>query len=84
MSDSLRPHALWPTRGLHPWDFPNKNTGLGSHFLLLGIFTTQGSNLGLLHYRQILYQLSYEGNPYSIYSYYKILAIFPVLYNISL
>ena len=27
MSDSLRPHRLWPTRLLHPWDFPGKNAG---------------------------------------------------------
>ena len=27
MSDSLRPHGLWPTRSLRPWDFPGKNTG---------------------------------------------------------
>ena len=29
--------------------FPSKNTGVGCHFLLQGIFVTQGSNLGLLH-----------------------------------
>ena len=39
---------------------PGKNTGVGSHSLLQGIFTTQGLNLGLLHCRQILYQLSYS------------------------
>ena len=33
---------------------PGKNPGAGSHFLLQGIFLTQGSNLGLLHFRQIL------------------------------
>ena len=57
--DSLRPHGLQPTRLLCPWDFPGKDTGVGCHFLLQGIFPTQGSNLGLLHCRQILYQLSY-------------------------
>ena len=36
-----------------------KNTGVGSLSLLQGIFLTQESNWGLLHYRQILYQLSY-------------------------
>ena len=35
-----------------------KNTGVGCYSLLQGIFLTQGSNLGLLHYRQILYHLS--------------------------
>ena len=41
--------------------FSSKNTGVGCHFLLQRIFLTQVSNLGLLHCRQILYQLSYEG-----------------------
>ena len=54
MPDSLRPHALWPTRLLCPWDSPGKNTGVGCHFLLQGIFPTQGSNLGLPHCRQTL------------------------------
>ena len=40
-----------------------KNTGVGSLFLLQGIFPTQGSNPGLLHCRWILYQLSHKGNP---------------------
>ena len=35
-------------------------------YLLQGIFLTQRSNLGLLHCRQILYRLSYEGNPLEI------------------
>ena len=39
-----------------------KNSGVGSLCLLQGIFLTQESNWGLLHCRQILYQLSYEGN----------------------
>ena len=43
---------------LCPWDSSSKNTGVGCHFLLQGIFLTQGSNpclLGLLHCRWILY-----------------------------
>ena len=40
-----------------------KNTGVGCHFLLQGIFPTQGLNPGLLHCRWILYQLSHKGNP---------------------
>ena len=59
---SLRPHGLQPSRPLCPWDFPRKDTGVGCHFLLQGIFPTKGSNLGLLHCRQILYQLSYKGS----------------------
>ena len=35
---------------------------MGCHFLLQRIFLTQESNLGLLHCRQILYRLSYEGS----------------------
>ena len=34
VSDSQRPHGLQPTRLLHPWDFPGKNTGVGCHRLL--------------------------------------------------
>ena len=44
---------------------PGKNTGVGCHFLLQGIFLTQGPNLSLLHCRQILYHLSHKGNPLS-------------------
>ena len=40
----LRPCRPWPSRPLCPWDFPGKNTGVGCHFLLQGIFPTQGSN----------------------------------------
>ena len=36
------------------------NSGMGSLSLLQGIFLTQESNWGLLHFRQILYQLSYQ------------------------
>ena len=48
---------------LCPWNSPVKNTGLGCHFLLRGIFPTQRLNLGLLHCRQILYHLSHQGSP---------------------
>ena len=61
MSDSLRPHGLWPTRLLCPWDSPGKSTGVGCHYLLQGIFPTQGSNPGLPHCRQMLYRLSHQG-----------------------
>ena len=46
MSGSLQPHGLQPTTVLCPRDFPGKNSGVGCHFLLHGIFPTQGSNLG--------------------------------------
>ena len=43
-----------------------KNTGVGSLSLLQQIFLIQESNEGLLHCRQILYQLSYQGSPIQI------------------
>ena len=42
------------------WDSPGKNTGVGCHCLLKGIFPTQGLNPGL-HCRQVLHCLSYRG-----------------------
>ena len=41
-----------------PWNSPGQNTGVGSLFLLQGIFPTQGLNPSLPYCRQILYQLS--------------------------
>ena len=41
-----------------------KNTGVGSLSLCQGIVPTQESDWGLLHCRQILYQLSYQGSPH--------------------
>ena len=49
MSDSLWPHGLKPAWLLCPWDFPCKDTGVGCHFLLQGIFSTQGLSSSLLH-----------------------------------
>ena len=42
--------------------FPVMNTGMGCHFLLQGIFPTQGSNPGPLPCRQILYRLSHQAS----------------------
>ena len=44
-------------------DSPGKNTGVGCHALLQGLFPTQGSNPGLPHCRWILYRLSHQGSP---------------------
>ena len=41
---------------------PGENTGVGCHFLLWGIFLTQGSKLDLLHRGQILYHPSHQGS----------------------
>ena len=54
-------------------DSPGKNTGVGCHFLLQGIFPTQGSNPGLLHCRQILYHPSYQGSPEITYLFKKVI-----------
>ena len=58
-SDSLWSHGVSTS-----WNSPGQNTGVGSLSLLQRIFPTQGLNQGLLHCRQIVYQLSYEGSPY--------------------
>ena len=58
VSNSLQPHGLYS-----PWNSPEQNIGVGSLYLLQGIFPTRGSNSGLLHCRQILYQLSHKGSP---------------------
>ena len=68
VSDFFRPHGLQPTRLLCPRDSPGRNTPVGCHALLQGIFPTQESHQGLLHYRWILYQQSYQGSWY-IYTY---------------
>ena len=57
MSNSLQPHGWYS-----PCNFPGQNTGVDSLCLLQGIFPTQGSNPGLPHCRQILYQLSHKGS----------------------
>ena len=48
VSDSLQPHGLWSARLLCPWDSPGKSTEMGCHFLLQGVFPTQGSCLPFL------------------------------------
>ena len=66
VSNSLQPCRMQPTRVLCPWDSPGKNNGVGfhsNHFLLQGIFPTQGSNPGLLNYRKNFYRLSHQGSP---------------------
>ena len=52
------------TPGLHSlWNSPGQNTGVGSLSLPQGILPTQGSNPGLLHCRQMIYQLSNKRSP---------------------
>ena len=68
MSDSLRLCEWLPARLLCPRDSLGKNTGVGCHSFLQGIFLNQGLNLGLPHCRQILYHLSHEGRQSLLYS----------------
>ena len=47
-------------------DSPGKNTGMGCHALLQGIFLTNGLNPGLLHCRHICWHLSLQGSPHIV------------------
>ena len=58
------PWTVTPWRSSVLGDSLGKNTGLGCHSLLQGIFPTQGMNPSLLHCRWILYHLSHQGNSY--------------------
>ena len=64
VSNSLQPHGLKFTRLLCPWDSPDKNTGVDGHFLLQGIFPTQGLNahLHLLRWQEGSLPLCYLGS----------------------
>ena len=62
----LWPSGLGPTRLLCPWNSPGKNTAVGCHFLLQGIFPTQGCNLSLLsllHWQADSSSLNHLGSP---------------------
>ena len=59
----LRPCGLQPACFLSPWNFPGKDTGVGCHFLLQGIFLIQRSNPCLLHWQTDSSQLSRQGRP---------------------
>ena len=69
VSHSVVSDSLWV-----PWtvahqvppsvEFPGKNTRVGCHLLLQGIFWTPGTNPGLLHCRRMPYHLSYQGSHY--------------------
>ena len=63
MSDSLRPHGLWPSRLLCPWDSLGNYTGVGSHFLLKRIFLDQESNPHPLHWSLNSQPLDHQGSP---------------------
>ena len=65
VSDSFVTPWTIPSRLLCPWDFPDKKTGVGYHFLLQGIFLTQGSNPYLLHWQSDSLPLSHMEALYS-------------------
>ena len=76
--NSLRPHRLQTTRLLCPWGYPGKNTRKSCHFLLQGVFTTQGLNLHLLLGKWILHQ-SQQGSPTCIYMFCSVTESCPAL-----
>ena len=56
---------------------PGKNTEVGCHFLLQGIFPTQALNLGLMHGRWMIYHLSHQGQSVTN----SIITLFPALHS---
>ena len=64
-------HGLQLSRFLCPWDFSGKNTGVGCHFILQGIFLTQGPNPCLLHWQADSLPLSHQRSPLSSTSFNK-------------
>ena len=58
-----------------PRNCPGQNTGVGSISLLQGIILTQESNWDLLHCRQILCYLSYQGSPKNVPEFYQIIEL---------
>ena len=77
MCNSLWRYGLQSARLPCPLYSPGKNTGVGCHFLLQGIFSTQGRNPGL-HCRRILYWLRHQGSPSQhLYAVYAVLSCFP-------
>ena len=63
VSNSLQHHGL-----LCPWDSPGRNTGVGCHALLQGIFPTQGSNPHLLHWQADSFPSEPPGKPRYMYN----------------
>ena len=68
---SLWTHGLYPARVFCPWNFPGKNTRVGCHFILQGIFLTQGLNLclfSLLHWQGFFFTPVLPGKPCFIHT----------------
>ena len=61
VSDSVRPHRRQPTRLPHPWDFPDKNAGVGCHFLLQGMKVKSESEVARQHIKKQRLHLANQG-----------------------
>ena len=65
------------SRLLCPWDFLGRNTGVGCHFLLQGIFPTKGSNSHLLHWQaDFFFFLTTEPPGKSLKLYFYLICVF--------
>ena len=73
--DPLQPHGLSPARLLCLWDSLGKNTGVGCHVLLQGIFLTQGLNSSLLHWQEDSLPLSHQATWEAPISYIYVLYV---------
>ena len=80
VSSSLQPHGLQPAKLLCPQNFPIKNIGVSCHFLLQGIFPTQGSSLCLLYWQVNFLPLHHLGS--QLYELVKETVFFSV-YNLG-
>ena len=71
LSNSLWLHGLWPARLLCPWNFSGKNTWVGCHFFLHGIFPNERQNpclLSLLHWQADSLPLHHLGSLAYLYN----------------
>ena len=72
MSESLQ--TLQPSRLLCPWSLPGKDTGVGCHFLLQGIFLTQRLNLCPLHWQAYFFYRCVTWEACTLFEYWQIKA----------
>ena len=78
VSNSSPPYGLWSVhQALCPWNSQGKNTGVGSHFLLQGIFPSQGFNPSLLKCRWIFFHLSHQRRSHLLLKELCILSLCP-------
>ena len=65
---------LWPHQAPLSMGFPRQEFGVGCHFLLQGIFVTQGLNPSLLHWQTDSLPLSHQGCPNMVLTFHKIVS----------